>query len=325
MGNEVSKYVSMDRIFSKLNRDLGIDPSMERDIVEWAGEALEAIGAITMYEEAVAFIEVKNHQAQIPNGTHAIIQIARNTCYDEVKKCGLCPSDIVQEMEEESHTPIVIDCNGSPLEDYDLAYYRPYFDLRDETGYWTQRYTSQCFQAVRLANHTFFNSLVCRSSDEGDDTPYHSYIDEYTVVEGDTLRFSFREGQIALSYVRQKLDDKGYPMIPEHYAYQTAVTKYVTYRMMERKFYSGEQGAGAMIQKAEADWHFYCKQARNRSLMPKGVDAWQNIMEQRQYMLPRIRRYYGFFGKMSRPESRKFNDPDNRNYSTYFRRGQNIF
>jgi len=79
-----------------------------------------------------------------------------------------------------------------------------------------------------------------------------------------------------------------------------------------------------MMQKAEQDWHWYCKQARNRSLMPKGVDAHQNIMEQRQYMLPRLKRYYGFFGKMSRPESRKFNDSDNRNYSNYFRRGQNL-
>ncbi len=237
MGNEVSKYTSMDRIFSKLNRDLGIDPSMERDIVEWAGEALEAIGAVTMYEEAVAFIEVKNHQAEIPNGTHAIVQIANNHCWDDVKQCGLCPSDIIPtEEESDEHIPIPIDCEGKPLEDYELAYYRPYFDLRDETGYWTQRFSNSCFQAVRLANHTFFNSLVCRSTEEGDDTPYESYIDEYTVVNGDTLRFSFKEGQIALSYVRQKLDDNGYPMIPEHYAYQTAVTKYVTYRLMEKNF-----------------------------------------------------------------------------------------
>ena len=109
-------------------------------------------------------------------------------------------------------------------------------------------------------------------------------------------------------------------MIPEHYAYQTAVTKYVIMKMMERSYYTGDQGAVSRFQKAEQDWHFYCKQARNRAFMPKGVDAWQNIMEQRQYQLPRLNRYYGFFGKMARPESRKFNDPDNRNYF----RGQSL-
>jgi hypothetical protein len=84
--------------------------------------------------------------------------------------------------------------------------------------------------------------------------------------------------------------------------------------MMEREFYSNRDGSATKLQKAEQDWHWYCKQARNRAMMPKGVDQWQNIMEQRQYMLPRNTRYYGFFGKMSRPESRKFDDPDFRNY-----------
>jgi hypothetical protein len=85
-------------------------------------------------------------------------------------------------------------------------------------------------------------------------------------------------------------------------------------KLMEREFYANRDGSVGKLQKAEQDWQWYCKQARNRAMMPKGVDQWQNILEQRNYMLPRINRYYGFFGKMSRPESRKFNDPDFRNY-----------
>jgi len=321
MSNEVTPYVSINRILGKLRRDFGsLENINESDVIEWTAEALQAIGAITIYEEAVAFIEVRNHQCELPNGLHAIIQLARNTCFDDVKKCGLCPSEIIIATEEVSETnapiPVPIDCNGKPIQDYELAYYRPYFDLRDETGYYASSYLyNNCFSTIRLSNHSFFNSIVCSNPEQ--DKLYQEgsgMFDEYTIINGDTLRFSFKEGQIVLSYVRQQLDEDGYPMIPDHYAYTTAITKYIVMKLMEREFYSNRDGSVGKLQKAEQDCHWYCKQARNRAMMPKGVDAWQNILEQRNYMLPRINRYYGFFGKMSRPESRKFNDPDFRNY-----------
>ncbi len=317
MSNEVTPYVSVNRILGKLRRDYGsLESINESDVIEWTAEALQAIGAITLYEEAVAFIEVSNHQASLPNGLHAIVQMARNTCWDDIKQCGLCPSDIItaaEVVEESTPLPVPIDCNGKPIQEYELAYYRPYFDLRDETGYYTSSYLyNNCFTPIRLSNHSFFNTIVCSPTEDAiyDGTG----TDEYTIINGDIIRFSFEKGQIVLSYVRQLLDEDGYPMIPDHFAYTTAITKYVLMKLMEREFYANRDGSVAKLGKAEQDWHWYCKQARNRAMMPKGVDAWQNILEQRQYMLPRVNRYYGFFGKMSRPESRKFNDPDFRNY-----------
>lgn len=325
MSNEVTPYVSVNRILGKLRRDFGsLENINESDVIEWTAEALEAIGAITLYEEAVAFIEVRNHQASLPNGLHAIVQVARNICWDDIKECGLCPSDVLNLAEEVSSLaplpaaiPVPIDCDGKPLQEYDLAYYRPYFDMRDEVGYYSSSYLyNNCFSVVRLSNHTFFNSLVCSFPDQ--DKLYTQgsggVFNEYSIINGDTIRFSFEKGQIVLSHVRQVVDEQGYPMIPDHYAYTTAITKYVIMKLMEREFYANRDGSVGKLQKAEQDWHWYCKQARNRAMMPKGVDQWQNILEQRQYMLPRMNRYYGFFGKMSRPESRKFNDPDSRNY-----------
>ncbi len=323
MSNEVTPYVSVNRILGKLRRDFGsLENVNESDVIEWAAEALQAIGAITLYEEAVAFIEVKDHQCQLPNGLHAIIQIARNICWDDKKQCGLCPSDVIAAADATATSdipadiPVAIDCNGMPIDGYDLAYYRPYFDLRSESGYYSSSYLfNNCFSTVRLSNHSFFNSIVCNHPEQAKLYSEHiGMFDEYTIINGDTLRFSFEKTQIVLSYVRQQVDEQGYPMIPDHYAYTTAITKYVVMKLMEREFYANREGSVGKLQKAEQDWQWYCKQARNRAMMPKGVDQWQNILEQRNYMLPRINRYYGFFGKMSRPESRKFNDPDFRNY-----------
>ena len=102
-------------------------------------------------------------------------------------------------------------------------------------------------------------------------------------------------------------------MIPDHFAYITAITKYITMKLMERMWYAGRQGYEARVAKAEQDWQWYCKQAGNRGLMPSGIDQYQNMLDASQYLLPRMFRYNQFFMDMSRPEGRKFNDPDGRN------------
>lgn len=334
---EQIQYTSIDRIISKVIRDLGVDNVNEGDLVEWTAEALEAIGAVTMYEEAVAFIEVKNHQCELPVGLHSIIQVARNYCFSDYgREDPFCPQKVVESVEERHINPcsceakncencsridyVLLDCEGKPITGYDVAYYRPYFDLQYEYNLWcSNNFYRGCYTPVRLTNHTFFNTIVCEERNMVY-CNYHDAQDEYTVIQGKLLRFSFQDGSIALSYLRQVVDEEtGYPMIPDHFSYTTAITKYITLRIMEREFYANREGAAQRMQKAESDWHWYCKQAGNHAMMPKGIDQWQNIMEQRQYMLPRTRNYYSFFGKMSRPEQRKWNDPDGRsNFRGYY-------
>lgn len=312
------RFVSINRILDKLRRDLSMDDLHENDVIEWTGEALEAIGAITQYEQAIAFIEVKNYTCCIPNGTHMIHQIARNNCYGGADADPLCPAKVQEAITEESseeqpHVPVALDCNGTPINAYELAYYRPYFDLQAEFGYFSFSTLYQsCFTPIRLASNNFFNVV---SQDVADKQQlYDSCFDEYQIVaKGEAIKFSFEEGQIALSYSRQCVDEDGYPMIPDHYSYVTAITKYVVYKVMEQRFYRNEKGSDGRLMKAERDWHWYCKQAGNLALMPRGEDDLQDLLEQRLHMLPKLNRYYGFFGKMNKFETRKFNDPDSRN------------
>lgn len=324
-------YTSIDRIFAKIQRDYDLDFA-EGDVIEWTAEALEAIGAVKQYEEAVCFIEVKNHQIQLPKGLHAIIQIARNNCYIPTEKVtGLCPKDVVNSISPGTddnpiadpgpNCPIVIDCNGQPLQEYDLAYYRPYFDLKWLHGEWCDSYLyTGCFKPVRLTDHTFFNSIVCQETESN--VIYQNAKDEYTIIAGEYVRFNFKEGQVAISYLRQVVDEQtGYPLIPDHYSYTTAITSYIIYKMMGRNYYNNRQGSDNRLQKAEQDWHWYCRQAGNLAMMPKGVDEYQNLLDQRNYLIPQLNRYYGFFGNLNKPEGRRFNNPDytNRVGFRYFR------
>jgi hypothetical protein len=103
-------------------------------------------------------------------------------------------------------------------------------------------------------------------------------------------------------------------MIPDHASYTTAITMYITMKMMARMWYSGKEGYSDKMQKAEADWQWYCKQAGNRAIMPRGIDQFQNMLDTSQYLLPRNFRYNQFFKDLSRPEGRNYNDPDRRNH-----------
>ena len=69
------RLVSIDRVISGVYRDLQpvIDLN-ENDLIEWAGEALEFIGAYSQMVEKVEYLLVQDHRALIPCGLHKIVQ-----------------------------------------------------------------------------------------------------------------------------------------------------------------------------------------------------------------------------------------------------------
>lgn len=334
------KYTSMDRVFSKIERDFGLTTFNEYDIVEWIGEALEQIGAITQYQESVQFIKVKNHQCEIPTGLVNIIQIARKHQHsddctpDEVRTCcsipvstGLLPVKVDScghPISDTAGCPVLIDCHGSPITDFEVAYYRPFFDLQGEYFGWrnSDLYRSK-FTPIRLATHTLFNSLVCQINNDNDyDDAYRHSQDEYQVIDGQILRFSFQHGQIAIAYKKIFLDpETGYPMIPDLVSVTTALGYYIQWKMSSRDFYKNREGANNKMIEAEKQWVWYCRQAGNELIQPYGVDDYQNLLDQLTYLVPQKQRYFGFFGRLSKPEDTLQYDNPNGRMLNLFRQG----
>jgi len=303
------KFVSIDRIFSKILRDTPLTKLDTGSIIEWTGEALEFINAIRAKEEAVAFMEVKNYQCDIPSNLHNIIQIARNTTIGEEvsEESAIDTEEIV--LNPEATIPVAIDACGMPVNAYDVAYYRPYFDLQYEYNLWRENSTYQrCYSPVRLSNHVFFNSLVCTDEDTNCDVAggsiYHNEQDEYNIIEGKVLRFNFESGLVAIAYIRNMLDENGLPMIPDDISFITAIESYIMMKHSKREFYSGREGAAQRLQLAEKDWHWYCKQASVKSLIPQGIDELQNLVEQRNYFIPRRNAYANYFGNLNNRETK---------------------
>ncbi len=329
------KFVGVDTILAKLYRDLGLEDISETDVIEQIGEALSFMEATNTLEDAVAFIEVKNHRAQLPNNLHYIIQVAKDNKWVGDPEEDICPSNILADKTNSeirdinSDTPnigntsicedcdnvlsddyVLLDCNGHFIDgDFNVAYYRPYFDLQYDFVDWRKShiYTTR-FTPVRLANHTFFKSIVC----EEDNEIYKSCNNEYS-IQDDTLILSFEKGMVAVAYYRQKLDpETGYPMIPDDPSYITAITKYVTMMYFQRMWALGRAGYENRYLKSEQDWQWYCKQAKNKARNLHGIDDFQNFTDMKSQMIPKRNAYYGFFGKMSQPEDRTFLNPNRR-------------
>lgn len=159
---------------------------------------------------------------------------------------------------------------------------------------------------IRLANGTFYNSIVCRNKDN---TLYQNCEDEYTIV-GITekkLRFSFDSGYVLLSYIKNALDKKtGYPLVPDNASYMSAIVYYIKWKMAERYDWNGRRGAAQQAATAEKNWLKYARQAKNYMKMPKTLDDFQDLLEQTHYLIPRQKRYYGYFGKIGKEEKPAF-------------------
>ena len=292
------QYVTLDRILAKIYRDLGLEEISETDVIEWTGEALNFMESPSLLEEAVAFVEVNNHQAMLPNGLHSIIQVAKNNYFDPSKKVDSCPAvqvPLITGQEDSCQTNFCsVDYNGWLENDCKIDSFVPYYDIQFEYLDWmTTDFYKEQFTAMRLANHSFFGNIVC----EEDPQIYNEgCTDEYTIV-GDRIKTSFKTGQVAIAFSRQQLDkETGYPMVPDDASFSTAITMYITMKYMARLWYMGREGYGDKMQKAEADWQWYCKQASNKGFMLYGEDEHQS----RYQLIPNLNRHFGFFGKMSR-------------------------
>lgn len=329
------KYVTIDRIFSKINRDLKGTDLNESDVIEWIGEALEFLQVPQVLVEDVKFLTVKDYHVEVPDGLHMITQIAKNTsnslsdskkvncqCIEESeKKSCSCLTDVsdIDFCNAESW-----DVNEQDLENMPEGYSSAFLNA-DTTQYlnslalnrldldwnytlWTSsQYYRRNYTPVRLATGTFFNSLVCKEKDK---SLYLTCDYEYTII-GQTekkLRFNFIEGDIAISYLKNSVDkETGYPLIPDNISYITAITYYIKWKIAEMYDWAGREGWSGKSEKAEAKWLKYVRQAKNYMKMPKTLDEYQNLLEQTHYLIPNHNRYYGFFGNLGKRQVRNFN------------------
>jgi hypothetical protein len=310
-----TQLISLDRVFSGLYRDL--KPAMElseADLIEWAAEALEFIGAYPQFEEAVETLQVKQYKVLIPCGLHKILQIglkvsegAPSGCPIYVDKFGN-PPDCEKHPNDPCECPPTVPCNESGLVFADGACTDKSTIALAEL--WTEYYgnpftTTSAYHnewvPIRLATGSFrdadMHSSGCANLKSQSKMTYK--------IDNPYIKTNFKEGHICIAFIRQPLDDKGWPMIPDTVHYVEAIKKYLVYKIKYSEFLQGAIHPN-IYEKLEQDWHLYCRQARNTMLMPSTIDEMENLKDSWKRLIPQEKRYYGFFGNLSSPENLSF-------------------
>lgn len=300
------EFTTVDRIISKLYRDLKLEDIDETDIIEWIGEALGFLNVAEIQEEAVAFLNVKNYETELPKNFHNVLQVAK---YEE----GGCNQSIINNVAQ----PIPYE-QLNLIKDFVVTYckdetaccepkeFRPYFDMQWSYTNWLQTdFYNNNFVPIKLANNLFFNSIVCKEKNNKEIYSRPCIHDEYTIV-GTTdrkLRFSFKDGVVALSYLRNAIDQEtGYPLVPDNSYYITAISYYIKWKMSEFLQWNGDKVHMNLASDYERKWISYARKAKNNVKMPKTLDQMQNMLEETHHLIPKKDRYYGFFGNLGHKE-----------------------
>ena len=85
------------------------------------------------------------------------------------------------------------------------------------------------------------------------------------VLDDGYIRTSFESDWIMFTYQKVKVDEDGFPKVPDTYEFRQAIYWYIVYKMMEGGM---KHPAGINYLQAEERWLKYCQQARNDANMP---------------------------------------------------------
>lgn len=318
--SRVTNYVGINRVVSKILRDTGWEDISIEDLIEWSGEALEEIGSGVVYEEAVAFLEVKNFRCTLPSNTHTIRMVSKSNKWKKGDKdsCGCSPKDILcgLELEEEENSFTIganVDSSGNLIPGYDIAYYRPFFDVGYSYGTWVgSSYLQDNFTPLRLSTHTFFHTVTETTEER---MVYERRATEEYAVQGNVITFSFEEGFVAVALTRLKVDEEtGAPMIPDNAQFTSAITSYITLKYLKRMWYSGREVTKEKMTVAIKDWEDSKNRAYSIATMLNGEDEYQNLLESRNQLIKDRNAFGSYFRNIARPSGGLGNNVKNTRY-----------
>ena len=288
----IYKTTSSKVVIRKIFRDLKPDrDNWIDDAIEWIGEALEHIGSAPQLCQKQCVLNIVDHKVLMPTDLYYINQIAINnavspttsqeldTLIDKVKDLQAAIIDAQANNLEYSSTTTVLHEINSRIVVLENIYFR------SETS----------MQPLQYGASTFHRSMHC----EGCINENAQYEETY-IVDCDYIKTSFESGKICISYMAFPTDEECYPLIPDDISFKEAMFWYIYKKLLlsNPKF----KNNGINYQLAEAQWKYYCTQARNAANYPD-IDRYESFMNQWVRLIPDINRHDLMFEQLNTREN----------------------
>ena len=308
----VTKLTSVKTIIAKLISDLGIteDKLKISDVIEWAGEAIEKIGAVTQLVPKVKEVEIIGHQAPLPCDLHQLHQVAysfncngpwismrkatgsfavwgdnkcnKNCACDENHKgyccshhgdsCSCCCPEMI--IQDDILVNLAVDMIGNIDKTEALEMINSNANMRTIL--------------TNLINAGTVNlDYLNNASSANPSTDL-----QYTIKPG-WIMCNAPCGYLKLSYSAIPTDEDGYVMIPDMTSFTEAIYWYITKKMFYIKWYNGSISRDIYYDACN-NWNFYRNQAYAEALMPN-EDGMESIKNAWNKIVPEFRDHSTFY------------------------------
>lgn len=292
------KNTSVKRVIAKVFTDLNLSEDTHRvsDMIEWAGEALEKIGAFPSFVNKVAgkddlpYVVIENYQSLLPHDFHKLIQVSYATTetgpfYPMRYATG--SFDWGSEVTSSSTSDEVVspesDLVTLTMSIYDLTYSEALAKLNDEPE------TKALIQSML----TQMDSSTTRgTSTDFIDTTF----DVTYLITPNYIKTNVETGYVMLAYQAIPTDAEGYPMIPDNQSFLDALYWYINMKLMYPDWREGRV-RDAVYADAKRSWNYYSKQAYGDALMPN-KDQMESIKNTWLRVVPEIHDHTTAFSTM---------------------------
>lgn len=299
----IYKLTSVKSVIAKVFTDLDLQEETHRvsDMIEWAGEALEKIGAFPYFVNKVTglegrpLLELSNYQCKLPCDFYSLIQMT----YSENANGPFLPMRYstghfetfgdTEDITNTTITPAESDIITFTMQLYDLTYDAALTYLNDnpEKRVLIAAMVSDGYAKVVNVDHNLGNPLTTT-----EDITY--------VIAHNYIKTNVRTGYIMMAYQAIPTDCDGYPMIPDEISFKEAIYWYITMKMMYPKWTEGRV-RDAVYYDARRSWNYYCKQAYGDALMPN-ADKLESIKNAWVRLVPEINEHRSGFSTLGQAQ-----------------------
>ena len=301
----IYKYTSIKRVIAKVFTDLNLQEGTHRisDMIEWASEALEKIGAFPYFVNKVTGMDgnqvltVSNYQTALPHDFHNVIQMSfspdeKGPFYpmryasgsfdygklDNSEVLGTSPTEVI--WPESNVVTLAMDL-------YSLDYATALAKINNEP-------------ITRNKLTAMLNQMSKSSSVDLKGGPFNTTSDLTYIINGSYIKTNQRDGYIMMAYQAVPVDTDGYPLVPDDASFLEALYWYIVMKLYYPEWRQGSI-RDAVYYDARRSWNFYCKQAYGSALMPN-ADQLESIKNDWLRLKPEINQWSTGFSTLGQQE-----------------------
>jgi len=298
----IYKTTSVKRVIAKVFTDLDLQEGEHRisDMIEYAGEALEKIGAFPSFINKVtgkdgnAILIVANYQTQLPSDFHRLIQVSFSTVetgpfYPMRYATGSFDWGSTLNTDTSSTTATSVVYPESALVSlamdlYSLTYSAALTKLNNEPS-----------------TRSLLNSMLSQMGESGkasanNDEVQNTTTDYTYLITNNYIKTNQSTGYIMLAYQAIPTDSEGYPLVPDDASFIEALYWYIVMKLLYPQWKQGSI-RDAVYYDARRSWNFYCKQAYGNALMPN-KDQLESIKNTWLRLIPEINEHSTCFSTL---------------------------